>query len=87
MPAGRLLVVSNCKTCCIVIMSMRFTKRLTFDIHTFKSIQNKIFAGELIIWDKAGPMVTRGPSRLRLSEFVQISEFFSIYKMTRCTTR
>ena len=58
MPAGRLLVVSNCKTCCIVIMSMRFTKRLTCDIHTFKSIQNKILAGELIIWDKAGPMVT-----------------------------
>ena len=60
MPAGRLLnlVFSNCKTCCAAIMSMRVTKQLTFDIHKFKYIQNKIFAGELIIWDKAGPMVS-----------------------------
>ena len=30
--------------------------------------------------------VTRGPSRLRLSEFVQISEFFSIYITDICQT-
>ena len=29
---------------------------------------------------------TRGPSRLRLSEFVQISEFFNIYITDICQT-
>ena len=39
-----------------------------------------------IMWSPKLKMPTRGPKRLRLSEFVQISEFFSNYITDICQT-
>ena len=38
------------------------------------------------IWRWTVILMSRGPKRLRLSEFVQISEFFSIYITDICQT-
>ena len=49
-------------------------------------ITSKIFLAMLISQVNFQKSRDRGPSRLRLSEFVQISEFFSIYITDICQT-
>ena len=47
-------------------------------------VKNVVLRG--FLQKKPGWVWRRGPSRLRLSEFVQISEFFSIYITDICQT-